>query len=79
MQNDRALTESKEVCDAVINKVGKPDGYLFCKAMNVFDDRYRVNIYTRVWRGEDKDLEGMSISQSYFVKYSDKGDLTIVS
>ena len=79
MQNDKAIPESKEVCDAVIEKVGKPDNDLFCKAMNVFDDRYRVNVYTRVWRGEDKDLEGMSISQSYFVKYSDKGVLTIVS
>lgn len=80
MQNDRALTESKEVCDAVLNKVGKPDSYLFCKAMNVFDDRYRVNIYTRVYRDSGSDiLESMSISHSYFVKYSDKGDLTILS
>ena len=79
MQNDKAIPESKEVCDAVLDEVGKPDNYLFCRAMNVFDDRYRVNIYTRVWRGEDKNLEGMSISQSYFVKYSDKGTLTIVS
>ena len=79
MQNDKAIPECKEVCDAVLDEVGKPDNYLFCRAMNVFDDRYRVNIYTRVWRGEDKNLEGMSISQSYFVKYSDKGTLTIVS
>jgi len=78
MQNDKAIPENKDVCRAVLERFGKPDNYLFCKAMNVFDDRYRVNIYTRVHRGEDK-LESMSISKSYFVKYSDKGTLTVVS
>jgi len=78
MQNDKAIPENKDVCRAVLERFGKPDNYLFCKAMNVFDDRYRVNIYTRVYRGEDK-LESMSISKSYFVKYSDKGTLTVVS
>lgn len=79
MQNDKAIPESKEVCEKVLKKVGKPDNFYMCKAMNVFDDKYRVNVYTTVMRGENNDLEGLSISRSYFVRYSDKGVLTIVS
>jgi len=53
-------------------------GYLFSKALNVYDNKYRVNIYTRAMRGQDKDLEGISISQSYFVRLDDS-TVTILS
>ena len=78
MQNDKKIENNLEVCEKIFDQVDKPDNYLMCKALNVYDDRYRVNIYTRVMRGEDKDLEGISISQSYFCKY-DGSNLTIVS
>lgn len=78
MQNDKSIKENPYVCKAVIDKVGTPSGYLFSKALNVYDNKYRVNLYTRVMRGENKDLEGMSISQSYFVRLDDS-DVTILS
>lgn len=68
MQNDKAMKENPYVCKAVLDQVGTPSGYLFSKALNVYDNKYRVNIYTR--RMVD-DLEGMSISQSYFVRLDD--------
>jgi hypothetical protein len=76
MQNDKAMKENPAVCLELLNKVGKPDNFLLCKAMNVFDDKYRVNIYTRRMV---EGIEGVSISKSYFVKYSEKGTLTILS
>ena len=27
--------------------VGKPDNYHMCTAMNVYDDRYRVNVFVK--------------------------------
>ena len=70
MQNDKAIKENPYVCKAVLDQVGTPSGYLFSRALNVYDNKYRVNIYTRVYRGEDK-MESMSISQSYFVRLDD--------
>ena len=65
MQNDKAIKENPYVCKAVLDQVGTPSGYLFSKALNVYDNKYRVNIYTRRMVN---DLEGISISQSYFVR-----------
>ena len=65
MQNDKAIKENPYVCKQVLDQVGTPSGYLFSKALNVYDNKYRVNIYTRRMVN---DLEGISISQSYFVR-----------
>lgn len=70
MQNDKKIPENNDVCMKVLEKVGKPEHYLMCKAMNVFDDKYRVNIYTKRWVD---DIEGRSISKSYFVRYNKDG------
>ena len=31
----------------LLDQVGKPDNYFMCKGMNVYDNRYRVNIYVK--------------------------------
>ena len=77
MQNDKAIVENPEVCDKLLKKVGKPDNYYMCKAMNVYDDRYRVNVYVR------EDVEALTghklyIDKSYFCKYNGN-KLTIMS
>lgn len=51
-------------CDIIFNHIEKPKNYLFCKSINVFDDRWRVNIYSK--RIVDS-IEGKYISSSYFV------------
>ena len=77
MQNDKAITENPEVCNKLLDIVGKPDNYFMCKAMNVYDDRYRVNVYVKE---EIEDITGhkLYIDKSYFCKYNGT-DLTIVS
>ena len=77
MQNDKAIEDSPEVCAKLLEMVGKPDNYFMCKGMNVYDDRYRVNVYVR----EDvEDLTGykLYISNSYFCKLEDD-KVTILS
>jgi hypothetical protein len=77
MQNDKAIQENPYVCKEVLDQVGKPDNYFMCKGMNVYDNRYRVNIYVR----EDiEDLTGhkLYIKDSYFCKL-DGDNVTILS
>ena len=77
MQNDKAIVENPEVCDKLLKKVGKPDNYYMCKAMNVYDDRYRVNVYVRE-DVEDRTGHKLYIDKSYFCKYNGN-KLTIMS
>jgi len=78
MQNDKALKTNPHVCAKVLDKVGKPDNFYECRSLNVFDNKYRVNIYTR------ESVEGLytgdrtRIAKSYFVKL-DGNDVTILS
>ena len=77
MQNDKKIENDPSVCNKVLDIVGKPDDYHMCKALNVYDDRYRVNVFVR----EDvEDLTGhkLYIKNSYFCRY-DGTDVTILS
>ena len=77
MENDKPVEENPYVCKEVLAQVGKPEDYFMCKGMNVYDNRYRVNIYVKE---EVEDLTGhkLYIKNSYFCRY-DGTDLTIMS
>lgn len=63
-------------CDVIFNMVEKPSDYLCCNSINLYDDRWRVNVYSK--RMVDG-IEGRYISQSYFTHFnSGTGDLRIV-
>jgi len=77
MQNDRALNTNPYVCKEILDQVGKPDNFFECKSLNVFDNKYRVNIYTK------ESVEGITgektrIAKSYFVRL-DGDKVTILS
>lgn len=57
------------VADLIWSQADKPENHLFTVAHNVFDDRYRINAFGRVWMGEDKDLPGQKIEYSALVTY----------
>lgn len=64
-------------CDVIFSHVEKPKDYLMCKSMNVFDDRWRVNIYSKRYV---EGIEGKYISSSYFVHFnSANGNMEFVS
>ena len=67
------------VADLIWSKVDKPENHLFTVAHNVFENRYRVNAFGRVWMGEDGDLAGQKIEYSALVQYdADSHKLSIM-
>ncbi len=77
MQNDKPIEENPYVCKEILKQVGEPENYFMCKGMNVYDNRYRVNIFVRE---EIEDLTGhkLYIKDSYFCKLEDD-KVTILS
>lgn len=55
------------ICDLLFEQVPEPRNLETCKAINVYDNRYRVNVYTRSYN-ELYDVEQVRITQSYFCK-----------
>jgi hypothetical protein len=64
-------------CDVIFNHTEKPADYLYCRSINIFDDRWRVNIYSKVFVDG---IEGKRISKSFFTHFNKaNGELKIVS
>jgi len=64
-------------CDVIFSHVEKPHGYIMCKSVNVFDNRWRVNLYSK---REVDGIESKYISRSYFTRFdTSTGDLKILS
>lgn len=76
MQRNPVSTETNGViCDKILSIIGKPDNLVTCKAINLYGDRYRVNVYTKI----DKDgCEGQRITYSCFAKINKELKVTIV-
>jgi hypothetical protein len=64
-------------CNVIFDYVDKPTDYIFSKCFNVFDDKWRVNIYSKRYVNN---IQGQYISHCYFVKFnSDDNKLVFVS
>jgi hypothetical protein len=64
-------------CDVIFNHTERPKDYLMCKSMNVYDDRWRINVYSK--RLVDG-IEGKYISKSFFASFnSNTGELKIIA
>jgi len=64
-----------EIESLLFKQVEKPKNFLMTKIINVYDNRYRINVYTEF---EEDNLTKKRISASYFCHYS-AGSLTITS
>jgi hypothetical protein len=62
------------VCDMLLNKIGRPKGLVMCRAINLYDNKYRINIYTKTMVDN---IESKRISYSCFAKL-DNDQLNIV-
>lgn len=62
----------KEICDLLFEQVSKPSNFLMCKAINLYDNRYRINVYSQV---EEDGFIKRRITQSYFTSLSDNGQV----
>lgn len=60
---------SLEIENLLFSQVPKPQDYLMTKIINVYDNKYRINIYCEK---EEDNLTKKRICASYFAKYSSK-------
>lgn len=56
-----------EIEHLLYKQVLKPKNHLMTKIINVYDDRYRINVYVQL---EEDGLIKKRIAQSYFCHYS---------
>ncbi len=60
---------SLDIESLLFQQVEKPKDYLMTKSINVYNDKYRVNIYCEK---EEDNLTKKRICASYFVKFNNK-------
>lgn len=64
-------------CDVIFAQTDKPKDFLYCKSINVYDDRWRINLYSKRYV---EGIEGKWISKSYFTSFNKAtGELKILS
>lgn len=63
-----------EIESLLFKQVEKPKNFLMTKIINVYDNRYRINVYTEI---EEDNLTKKRITSSYFCHYH-PGVLTII-
>jgi hypothetical protein len=63
------------VCDLLMKQIGTPKDLIMCRAINLWDNRYRINVYTKHMIS---DIESKRISYSCFAKLN-QTELTIVN
>lgn len=63
-----------EIESLLFKQVEKPKHYLMTKIINVWENRYRINVYIEI---EEDNLIKKRIHSSYFCHY-DPGNLTII-
>ena len=63
-----------EIESLLFKQVPKPKNYLMTKIINVWSNRYRINVYTEI---DENNLIKRKIDSSYFCHYS-PGILTII-
>lgn len=56
-----------DVCSLLFKEVDRPSNLVKCDAKNVYDNKYRVNLYTRHW-DEVYQIERISLSNSFWCK-----------
>lgn len=71
-----SIEQDGVVCDMLLKQIGTPRGLIMCRAINLYDNRYRINVYTKTMKN---DIESQKISYSCFAKLEDLNNLTIVS
>jgi len=67
--------ESVDICGMLFKLVNKPPNYMMCNAINIYENKYRINVYTKVL---EDGYEKQRMYNSYFAKLSDTGSLEIL-
>lgn len=69
----RNVNHEANIINEVLNRLGKPENFWQATAKNVFDNRWRVNIWTWEWLDLECSItKKRMIEHSYFVKYNEE-------
>lgn len=71
----QSLPSVMDICDLLWKQVDKPKNLEDCRAINVYDNKYRINVYTRS-HDDLHDIDKVRITQSYFCRLD--GDQLII-
>jgi len=71
----QSLPPVMDICDLLWEQVDKPKNLETCRAINVYDNKYRINVYTRS-HDELYDLDRVRITQSFFCRLD--GDQLVI-
>ncbi len=55
------------VCDLLFKQREKPKNFYSCKAVNVYDNKYRINVYTETY-DPIHNLDKTKIAESYWTE-----------
>jgi len=64
-----------EIENLLFKQVDKPKGHLMTKVINLWENRYRINLYAEIY---ENNLTKRKIAQSYFCHY-EPGNLKILN
>lgn len=59
-----------DICDLLWKQIEKPSNLEDCRAINVYDNKYRINVYTKS-HCPIYDIDKVRITQSYFCRLDD--------
>jgi len=65
----------EKVTLGLLGALGIPPGFQKIKAINVYDNRWRVDVYTKVQTEIECLVTRMKISDSFFITVDDKGNI----
>ncbi len=75
-----AIETDGQICDLLMKRIGRPKNLIMCKAINLWENRYRINVYTKYLVDPETGLEGQKITYSCFAKMNEKNqELDIIS
>ena len=63
--HEKNMSLPVDVCQLLFKQISKPENLETCKAVNVYDNKYRINVYTSS-HDDYWDVEKVRITQSYF-------------
>lgn len=59
-----------DICDLLWKQIEKPSNLEDCRAINVYDNKYRINVYTKS-HCPIYNINKVRITQSYFCRLDD--------
>ena len=63
------------ICESLHNKLGFPSHYVYTKAINVYDNRWRINVYSKILSDTPSLINRVFIISSYFLQVDNKGKI----